>query len=417
MLEYAFLIIIVACIIGFIMTWGVGANDLANIMSTTMGSKALTVTQAIIIAIIFEFAGALLGGEHVTNTIRSGIINASLLSHHPYTLVFGMLSVLIAGSVWMILASFVGMPVSITNAIVGALVGLGTIVLGYHAVHWDKVIAIAVSWVCSPTIACIVAYLLFNTIKKSIFSASSPAKSAKKLFPVYCFLVGIVLGDMTLLKGLHHFHVPLNPFESAGVVLITALFITLFGVALSRKIPMEANAKRFREHIYVEKIFSLLMAFTACAMVFAHGSNDVAIAMGPVSALISAVQHKGMIVGDAPAWILAFGCLGVVTGLIMYGRKVIQTVGHNITDLTPSRAFAATLAGAATVIVSTSTGIPVSATQTLVGGVLGVGLARGLGALNIKTIRNILLSWFITIPAAASLAIICYYALVDIFGA
>ncbi|PIQ42835.1 MAG: phosphate permease [Gammaproteobacteria bacterium CG11_big_fil_rev_8_21_14_0_20_46_22] len=416
MLEYASLIIFAACLIGFIMTWGVGANDLANIMSTTIGSRAISIRTGIIIAIIFEFAGALLGGEHVTNTVRSGIINANLLSHHPYTLVFGLLSVLIASSAWMLLASYLGMPVSITNAIVGGLVGLGAIVLGAHAVHWGKVGAIAASWILSPTIACIVAYLLFQTIRRSIFNTTSPAKNAKRFLPAYFFLVGIVLADMTILKGLRHFGIEPSHLQSFGIVFIAALIITLFGLQLAKRTSYQPGEKRFKQHIYIEKLFSLLMAFTACAMVFAHGSNDVAIAMGPVSALISAAHHHGHIVGNAPGWILWFGCLGVVCGLIMYGRKVIKTVGHNITDLTPSRAFAATLASAATVIVSTSTGIPVSATQTLVGGVLGVGLARGIGALNIKTVRNILLSWFVTIPASAGLAILCFYCLTYLFG-
>lgn len=416
MLEYGLLLIIIAGFVGFIMTWGVGANDLANIMSTTMGSKALSVRQAMVIAVIFEFAGALLGGGHVTNTIRSGIINSELLSHTPYILIYCMLSVLLAGAVWMLFASYIGMPVSITNAIVGSLVGLGTVALGVHAIHWGKVIAIAISWVSSPTIACFVAYFIFFTIKKNIFNAKSPAKNARRLFPIYFFLVGIVLGDMTILKGLTHFHVQLTVLESIGTVLLSALGITCIGNFLILKIDYDPQTKRFKQHLYVEKVFSILMAFTACAMIFAHGSNDVAIAMGPVAAIISIVHHGGHIIGNSPSWVLWFGYLGVVTGLMMYGRKVIITVGQNITDLTPSRAFAATLAGAGTVIVSTSTGIPVSATQTLVGGVLGVGLARGIGALNMKTIRNILLSWFITIPAAAGLAILFFYILKDTFG-
>jgi PiT family inorganic phosphate transporter len=406
-----------ALIIGFIMTWGVGANDLANIMSTTMGSKAISVRQAIIIAIIFEFAGAILGGGHVTETIRSGIINTGLLSHSPKILIYGMTSTLLAGATWMLLASVVGMPVSITNAIVGALVGFGAIVLGIHAIQWHTVGFIALSWVCSPAIAGIVAFLLFQLIKRSIFNSDSPAQSARRFYPFFFMLVGIVLADMTLLKGFAHFDIQLSGLSKIIITVGTAIIITLVGMHFSHKIPKTDDLKRFRQVDYVEKLFSILMAFTACAMVFAHGSNDVAIAMGPVSAVISIIHHGGKIVGDSPTWIMWIGCFGVVLGLIMYGRKVIVTVGSSITALTPSRAFAATLAAASTVIVSTSTGIPVSATQTLVGGVLGVGLARGLGALNIAVVRNIFMSWVITVPAAAFLNILYFYIMKAILGA
>ena len=398
------------------MTWGVGANDLANIMSTTMGSKSITVKQALIIAVVFEFAGAVLGGSNVTNTIRVGIINANLLSHTPYILIYGMTATLLAGATWMILASVLGMPVSITNAIVGGLVGFGVIVLGVHAIHWNTVIKIAASWVLSPTIAGLVAYLLFNTIRRTIFDTSSPSLNARRFTPIYLFLVGLVLSDMIVLKGLEHFGFYFSLAPRALVMIVTAAIIVAFGMRIMNKIPNADNVKRFRQYEYVEKLFAVLMAFTACAMVFAHGSNDVAIAMGPIAAVISIVKNNGQITNSFPHWILWFGVVGVISGLVMYGRKVIATVGSNITALTPSRAFAATLAGAGTVIVSTSFGIPVSATQTLVGGVLGIGLARGLGALNITVVRNIFLSWLVTVPASAGLAILYFYIFKSVFG-
>jgi inorganic phosphate transporter, PiT family len=415
-MHYSDTMIFISFVIGFVMTWGVGANDLANIMSTTIGSKSVTVKQAIIIAIIFEFAGAVLGGGHVTNTIRAGIINSNVLSHSPYVLINGMTATLLAGATWMLFASVVGMPVSITNAIVGALVGFGVVVLGIHAVHWHNVGKIAASWVLSPTIAGIVAYLLFNTIRRSIFDTSSPSRCARRFTPIYLFLVGVVLGDMTVLKGLAHFHLVPSFYAAVLITILTAFAVVVMGYTIMKKIPNADNVKRYLQYEYVEKLFAVLMIFTACAMVFAHGSNDVAIAMGPIAAIISIVENHGQISNTFPSWILWFGCVGVVTGLIMYGRKVIATVGSNITALTPSRAFAATLASAGTVIISTSLGIPVSATQTLVGGVLGVGLARGLGALNITIVRNIFLSWCVTVPAAAGLAIFYFFLLKSIFG-
>lgn len=407
------ILIIVACLIGFVMTWGVGANDLANIMSPTLGSRAVTVRQAMIIAIIFEFAGALLGGNHVTTTIRTGIINLVELNGQPDVLIYGMLSTLLAGATWMLLASFLGMPVSITNAIVGGLVGFGGLVLGVHAIHWSTVGQIATSWVCSPLIAALASFLLFNLIRRTIFNADQPAHSMRRSLPMYFVLVGLVLTNMTLFKGLQHAGYHLTLVMSIMINLVPAIIIAIIGTTIGLRIKEGKQHKRFLQINYVERLFSLLMAFTACAMIFAHGSNDVAIAMGPVSAIISMVM-QGHIAGHAPLWIMAFGCLGVVTGLLMYGRKVIITVGSKITDLTPSRAFAATLAAATTVIGSTSTGIPVSATQTLVGGVLGVGLARGIGALNLKVVRNILLSWFVTIPATAALNIGFFYMFMHI---
>ena len=408
--------ILLACIFGLIMTWGVGANDLANIMSTTMGSKAVTVRQAMMIAVVFEFAGAFFGGGHVTSTIRTGIINVNLVSPHEL-LIYGMLAILLAGSVWMWLASFVGMPVSITNAVVGALVGFGSIVLGMDTVHWDKVKYIALSWVLSPLIAGVVAYLCFLYIRKNILSRTDPAKAVKRYAPFFLFLVGVLLSIMIVLKGLAHFNIALSAVENIGLDVFMALLVVLVGYGMITKIKLKSQGLH-DQLVYVEKVFSLLMALTACAMVFAHGSNDVAIAVGPIAAIIGLTMHGSNLSASTPlpSWVILLGCTGVIIGLFTYGKKVIATVGSGITALTPSRAFVATLAAATTVVVSTSTGTPVSATQTLVGAVLGVGLARGIGALNLSVIRNIFTSWVVTIPATALLAIIFFYILRAIFS-
>jgi inorganic phosphate transporter, PiT family len=415
--EYGLVFLIIACVVGLFMTWGVGANDLANIMSTTMGSKAISVKQALIIAVIFEFAGAILGGVHVSNTIRNGIINTTLLVNSPEILTLGMIATLCASAVWMLLASFIGMPVSITNAIVGALVGFGTIVLGIHAVHWQKIGVIALTWVFAPIVAGLFSYWLFNIVRSSILATSNPKQNAKKFLPFLFFLVGVVLAIMTVLKGLAGLGYDFNIWIRFAIVIVTALLVAFLGVFLCKLIPEEEEIRHYQRFEYVEKLFGILMAFTACAMVFAHGSNDVAIAAGPVAAVFSIVKHNGDVAmsDPTPLWILFMGCVGVIVGLFMYGRKVIATVGEGITALTPSRAFAATLAAAVTVIFATSSGIPVSATQTLVGGVLGVGLARGIGALNVNVIRNIFLSWLVTVPVTAFLAILFFDALKLLF--
>lgn len=416
-MEYGLFFLIAALFIGFFMAWGVGSNDLANIMSTTMASKAISVKQAIIIAVIFEFAGAILGGIHVTNTIRSGIINMQLFSKDPQILVYGMLASLLAGMSWMLFASFIGMPVSITNAIVGAIVGFGALVLGVHAVHWNTVGTIALSWLFSPLLSGMSGFLLFTIIRRAILAANDPVKNVQRYIPFFFFLVGIVLSIMIVIKDLVDQGVLLDFHRRLAISATGGLVIAVLGHLLSRHIYIKKKPKRYERFEYVEKIFGILMGFTACAMVFAHGSNDVAIAMGPVAAIYSIFKSHGNVAMNDPLayWILVLGSLGVVLGLLMYGRKVIETVGRGITALTPSRAFAATLAAACTVILSTSAGIPVSATQTLVGGVLGVGLARGIGALNLNVIRNVILSWVITVPAAATLAILYFEAIKGLF--
>lgn len=400
----------IAIALCFCMTWGVGANDLANVMSTTMGSKSVTVRQAMLIAIFFEFAGAFLGGADVTETMRDGIINTTWLLNEPLIFIEGMLGILAACTIWMNLASALGLPVSITNALVGSMVGFGSIVLGNDSIHWNEVSRIAIGWITSPLIAGTTAYLLFLSIQQTIFIRSNPLKRAKIVIPIYLFLVGCVLSFITIFKGLHHFHIHLNLKQNLIIMFASSLLISLLGVVLIYKIPYKEFISRHAHFGQIERYFAVIMAMTACAMVFAHGANDVALAVAPLSLVysLSTQNHALFNAADYPSWIVLLGCLGVVIGFLVYGRKVIETVGSSITALTPSRAFAATFAAAITVVFATSQGIPVSATQTLVGAVLGVGLARGIGALNLIVIRNIFTSWVLTLPAASILTIGSY---------
>lgn len=411
---YLLYIAIVFC---FFMTFGVGANDLANVMSTTMGSKAVTVKQAMIIAICFEFAGAWLGGVGVTETMRDGIIASPQILDQPLILIQGMLAVLIACTVWMNLASFIGVPVSITNALVGSMVGFGYIVLGTHAIVWHQVFYIGIGWIVSPIISGITAYLLFLSIQQAIFVKPDPLEKAKLYIPVYLFLVGSILSFITVFKGLNHFNIHLNLKQNLAVTLATSISLTIIGMIFIKHIPENPSMRRKDRFYLVEKYFAVLMGLTACAMVFAHGSNDVALAVGPLTIIHSLLTHPNQLIGtiNYPTWIIFFGCFGVLVGFLLYGRRVIETVGSSITALTPSRAFAATLAAATTVVFATSTGIPVSATQTLVGAVLGVGLARGIGALNLRVIRNIFMSWILTLPAASLLTVLAYLILHQFF--
>ena len=416
-MEYASVFIILACLFGFFMAWGIGANDVANAMGTSVGSGAVTIKHAIIIAAIFEFSGALLAGGEVTQTIRKGMIDTSSLTTTPELLVFGMLAALLAAAVWLLVASYYGWPVSTTHSIVGAIVGFAAVGIGMEAVMWGKVGTIAMSWVISPLTAGAIAYALFMSVQKLIIDTPDPFASAKRYVPFYIFLVGFIISLVTMFKGLKHVGLDLSTTQAylfsvligTGMAFISKIFIN--------RIKHEPSEDKDFHYTNVEKVFAVLMIVTACAMAFAHGSNDVANAVGPIAAVVGIVESGGEIAAKSalPIWILFLGGVGIVIGLVTYGHRVIATIGSNITELTPSRGFAATLAAATTVVVASGTGMPISTTHTLVGGVLGVGLARGIGALNMRIIRTIFMSWVITLPAGAGLAIIFFFILKGVF--
>ncbi|MFO7593908.1 MAG: anion permease [Pseudomonadota bacterium] len=416
-MEYATIFIILACVFGFFMAWGVGANDVANAMGTSVGSKAVSIKQAFIIAAVFEFAGAFLAGGEVTKTIRKGMIDADVLAASPDLVVFGMLAALLAAGIWLLVASRAGWPVSTTHSIVGAIVGFAAVGIGMEAVQWGKVGTIVMSWVVSPALAGVIAFWLFVSVQRFILDTPNPLASAKRYVPVYIFLVGFIIALVTMFKGLKHVGLYLSTLQSYGVAVLIGLVIMVIGILLIRRLRFDPAADADFHFANVEKVFGVLMIFTACAMAFAHGSNDVANAVGPVAAVVGIAQ-TGSVAAETvmPAWILLLGGAGIVIGLVTYGHKVIATVGTGITELTPSRGFAATLGAATTVVIASGTGLPISTTHTLVGAVLGVGLARGIAALNLNVVRTIFLSWIVTLPAGAILAIVFFFMLKGIFS-
>ncbi len=416
--QHGDLFIILACVFGFFMAWGVGANDVANAMGTSVGSRAITIKQAILIAVIFEFLGAWLAGGQVTDTIRKGIIDPSLLSGDPQLLVYGMLASLLAAGLWLMIASAKGWPVSTTHSIVGAIVGFAAVGLGVGAVAWDKVGQIAASWVVSPLLAGTIAYVLFRSVQRLIFENRDPFAAAKRYVPGYIFLVGFIIAMVTLVKGLSHVGLDMSFGQSVLIACVVGVVTMVLGILLENRINREKRQGDTFSFSGVERVFGVLMMFTACAMAFAHGSNDVANAVGPLAAVISVVQSQGEVGGVAilPWWVLVLGGGGIVVGLVTYGHKVIATVGTGITELTPSRGFAATLAAATTVVLASGTGLPISTTHTLVGAVLGVGLARGMTALNLRVLGTIFMSWLITLPAGALLAILFFFMFKGMFG-
>ncbi len=418
--EYGPWLLGLACLFGFFMAWGVGANDVANAMGTSVGSKALTVRQAILIAIIFEFIGAYLAGGSVTSTIRKGIIDPQMpeLVTNPELLVYGMLAALLAAGTWLLIASFKGWPVSTTHTIVGAIVGFAAVGISVDAVSWGKVGSIVASWVVSPVLAGGMAYFIFLSMQKLILNSEAPFINAKKWGPYYMLAVGFMIAMVTLVKGLKHIGLHLSFIQSLLISLVIGGVLAFVCHLLMQKIREDKEADKTFHFSSVEKLFGVMMVFTACAMAFAHGSNDVANAVGPLAAVVGVIQSGGQILAKSamPQWVLLLGGVGIVIGLMTYGYKVMATIGKDITELTPSRGFAAQLAAASTVVLASGTGLPISTTHTLVGAVLGVGLARGISALNLKVIGTIFMSWIITLPAGAILAIAFFFGFKNFFG-
>jgi PiT family inorganic phosphate transporter len=415
--EYGQLLIILACLFGFLMAWGVGANDVANAMGTSVGSKALTIKQAIFIAMIFEFAGAYLAGGEVTGTIRKGIVDPVVFSNHPELLVFGMMSALLAAGIWLAVASWRGWPVSTTHSIVGAIVGFAAVGIGMDAVKWSKVTTIVMSWVVSPVLSGTLAFFIFRSVYRYILNTDDPFSNAKKYVPVYMFFVGFMIAMVTMVKGLKHVGMSLSFIQSIGVSVVIGFAVMALGAVMLTRVKVDPTADKDFRFASVEKVFAILMVFTACAMAFAHGSNDVANAIGPLAAIVSVISNDGQILAKSvlPTWVLFLGGAGIVVGLATFGYKVMGTIGRKITELTPSRGFAAELAAATTVVIASGTGLPISTTHTLVGAVLGVGLARGISALNLRVIGTIVTSWIITLPAGAILSILFFFMLKGMF--
>ncbi len=469
------IILVLAIVFGLYMAWGIGANDVANAMGTSVGSGALTLRNAVIVAAILEFSGAFLAGTHVSETVRKGIVDPAIFAGDGLSFMLGMLAALLAAGVWLQFASWKGWPVSTTHSIVGAVVGFGAAYGGISAVHWDKVGTIAASWVISPLLSGTISYLIFRFLLRTIFYNRNPLRSAKKLAPYIVFIVFGILSLTMVFKGLKNLHLDLSLPDSFMVASAVGLVASLISVWLISRIPdvvaaedgritdptmvkaLEKAAKhlervqlaasgsmkddtaemidgvrrlRFEaqrryefhtntlEYQQVEKLFVYLQILSACFVAFAHGSNDVANSIGPMSAVISVALAGGDSIAaksPVPIWVLALGGIGIVIGLATWGWRVMETIGRKITQLTPTRGFCAEFGAATTIVLATKLGLPISTTHTLVGAVLGVGLARGIGAVNFDIVKDIVLSWVITIPAGAFLAIGFFYGLKLLF--
>ncbi len=406
-MDHLFVVACFSVLLGFVMAWAVGANDVANAMGTSVGARVLTISQAVILAGIFEVLGALFASDTVTTTLSNGLVDLSNIPNVNTIIVAGMLSALAASATWLILATALSWPVSTTHSIVGAILGYGWFVAGANKVQWSVLTNIVLSWVLTPTLSAILAALVFKSVQVLILDHAKPIVRAKIFVPIYLFIVSLIIVLISLSIGGYLF----NTEKLFLMSIIFSVGFTLFGYFMIKRVRVKAlvdHSDYVAAYNHVEKMFGVLAIFTASAMAFAHGGNDVANAIGPLARIIITLYPAKYIAGY-PYWVTCVGALGVVTGLSMYGYKIIKTVGHKITALTPIRGFSAQFSTAFIVVVSSTFGLPISTTHTLVGAVIGVGIVGGLGALNFRVIRGILYSWFVTVPVGALLSIIYFH--------
>jgi inorganic phosphate transporter, PiT family len=467
----ALILLILAILFGFYVAWNIGANDVANAVGTSVGSGALSIKQAVLIAAIFEFSGAFFLGSNVSETLESGIVNPDLFSHNMNDYIFGMLASLLAAGIWLQIASYFGWPVSTTHSIVGAVLGFGFVLGGFDAIYWGEISSIVISWVISPLLGGALSYFIFTAIRIKILYEMNPISAAKRITPYLVFIMFGILTLIILFNGLSNIDLHLTVVEVILLALATGALTSYIAYFLVRRIKepnlpvrvhnqqvevalkkaqkhltrVEAAAsdkilnrvhelllevedltkevevpeeKQYSEFVVVEKIFIYLQIIVACFMAFAHGSNDVANAIGPLAAIVNILFGDSALLHgrNISFWLLLLGGIGIVAGLATWGWRVIETVGKKITELTPSRGFSAGFGAATTIVLASKLGLPISTTHVLVGAVLGVGFARGIGAINLNTIRDIVISWVVTVPAGAILSVVFFYALRTIFA-
>jgi PiT family inorganic phosphate transporter len=405
------IVLTIATMVGLYMAANIGANDLANAMGTSVGSGAITLKQAVVISMIANTLGAVLAGGYVTNTISKGLIDPALLAGEPNKLMFGMFAALISAGICVHLATLFGLPVSTTHAIVGAVVGFGILSVGAGAVTWSKVVSIATSWVISPAAGGLIAGGMYYFAEKKIMSAKDPLRASERYAPFLIFLLFLVLILSLIFKALENLHI--NPGFFYTVLLTIPIAMLAGGVGRSwlrwQTRPGQKLRPKQKEYSPVDHLFAHLQILTACYIAFAHGANDVANAVGPLAAIFSVVKTKSVALSvEVPFWMLLIGGIAVGGGLLAFGTRVIDTIGKNITEITPIRGFCAQFGGATTILVCSRLGFPVSTTHVLVGSVVGVGIMRGMGALDLRILKNIGLSWIVTLPFTILLSMFFY---------
>lgn len=388
-------ILIFGFILGFYMAWNIGANDVANSMASAVGAKAITFRQAILIAGILNIIGATFIGAHVTDTIRKGIISPEILND-PHLALLGALATLLSAALWVSFATWKSLPVSTTHSIVGAMAGFGLIAGGFSVVNWGCLGTVVLSWVISPVFSLVISFLMFKLIVKLILTRSESFQMALKLSPFFIGMAVFVCAMSFLFKT------PLG--KTVEITTSAALFFSLIisvalGVAGKQAIIRLVKSKSEND---AEDIFRRIQIGTSCYVALAQGANDVANAIGPL-AVIYFLFKTGTVGATVPVpvFLLLFGGVGIACGIAMGGARVIKTVGERITTLSNTRGFAVDFSAATTVLVASKMGLPVSTTHAAIGGVMGVGLAGGIEAVNFRIIFQIMLYWLLTLPVAA----------------
>ncbi len=402
-----------AAAIGFYMAWSIGANDVANSMATAVGAKAITFKQAVLIAGILNFAGAVLLGPHVAGTIKGGIVKGSMIAD-PHTLLLGFVASLLAAALWVTLSTWRELPISTTHSVIGALIGFGIIAGGVSSIDWNVMGKVASSWVLSPVVGCIIAFFVFKVIVKTIFAKDEPVKAAKIVGPLAIGITAFLIVSSLFLKT--------KLSEMSGVsdlsqVLLISTVISAIACIIAMFLLRNIEAKSVEDYATVEGIFRKLQIVTSCYVAFSHGANDVANAIAPVAAIIPLATTG--VLGDkveVPMWLLAIGGIGISLGCMTWGRRVMKTVGSRITNLTNTRGFSVDFGAATTVLIASNLGLPISTSHTVVGAVIGVGLARGLEAIDLTVIKKIIVSWLLTVPIAAATSAAIFICLRAIVG-
>jgi len=410
-MDLGLAILIFSLVAGLYSAINIGANDVANAMATSVASGTLTIKKAVFISAICNLLGAVLVGTYVANTIRKELIDPMHFADRPALLILGMLAAVLGSALWVNIATYFKLPVSTTHAIVGGVLGFGLVSVGLSGIKWKVVTFIVLSWVISPVFGCAVSFTIFTIIKKFILSSSKPIEQTKKVGPFFIGTVFLILTLATIYEGLENLHLNL-PF-------LSALFISL-GVGAAGYLSGFIFFRRYKEkstdpYYQVERMSSSLQVLSASFESFSHGANDVANAIGPVAAIVIIFQNQAVDMKvPVPLWLLLMGGLGIAIGTYAWGRGVMETVGKKITSITPTRGFAPEFGTAFTVLLCSRLGLPVSTTHVCVGNVIGVGLARGISAIDLTVIKRIFSAWLISLPAASLFSVILYFIFIII---
>lgn len=412
-MEISFIIFIVALLVSFYSAINIGANDVANSMATSVASGALTIKKAVFVAASCDLLGAIFVGSHVSNTIRKGLVDPLQFSDCHNLFLFGMLASVLGSAIWVNVASYFKLPVSTTHSIIGGVLGFGLVSVGFAGIHWKVVLYIILSWIISPFFGGIISYIIFSIIRKFILNSSEPVKQAKKIGPYFIGTVAFILMMSVLFKGIEHLHLGF-PFIDAFFI---SLLIGIAGFFIGGAILRRYKEKQIDPYYQVEKMANPLQVISASFQAFSHGANDVANAIGPVAAVVTVLQtQKVTMEVSIPIWLLVFGGIGIAFGAYVWGHRVMDTVGKKITSITPTRGFSAEFGTATTVLLCSRLGMPVSTTHVAIGNIIGVGLARGVSAINLGVIKKIITAWIVSLPAAGVFSIAFYYIFIFLFG-